>query len=202
MHEKPKVTTPTAQDTPLRPTWRSVAAAVFGLLTLIGIFALILLDIRHGLTPAFVAFGAALSGGFFGDEIAVQGKIGWPWARKKPMHFAAAGGAATFIVFYMIMQVFLVDLPEQTFAMTIQENDTFESIVALAASQIGVTAKFSPNCTTFRSSPLAGGSPSASGIEGWIEDLAFRLPYSESPVSVHARLLHRQALLEVSCEQK
>jgi hypothetical protein len=94
------------------PTWIIALGAVFGAITLLGLFAFAFLA---GTRPDFVcnsftilatvfALGAALSAGFIGGAASIAGNLGAS-AKNNALAFSAGGGIAVlFIAFYAFQQ--------------------------------------------------------------------------------------------------
>jgi hypothetical protein len=96
----------------LSQMWASIVGAVFGGITLVGLFAFALIAGRE---PQFIcnsftllgsifAFGAALAAGFMGGAAGVSGRI--PFLKDNVVAFSAVGGIAVFFIAFLIFQSF------------------------------------------------------------------------------------------------
>lgn len=94
------------------PPWAAMLGAIFGGLTLAGLFAFAFIAGREPdficnsftLLAAIFAFGAALAAAFVGGAAGVSGSI--PILRNNVVAFSAVGGIAVFFIAFLIFQSF------------------------------------------------------------------------------------------------
>jgi len=92
------------------PTWVLIIGAIFGLLTLIFLMALVFMAVLGKEVPCnsrflvaiVLSFGASLSTAFLGGTAAARGNIPLPFAKTHPVQFSVTGGIAVLILIMLI----------------------------------------------------------------------------------------------------